>query len=183
VVAFETPNEAGVEQNDILAITSVTTALPLADATSTVAASEPSTDLVAVISGKAPANSFVTLYIFSTPIIITIKTDADGGWNYHFDKELENGTHEVYVGVTDNAGKIVAKSAPFTFIKTAEAYAGQKEVVDAVATPALPTEHNLLSRTTLYVIGGLTLLLIGLVILMIGGQVGSRRRIVENIVA
>ena len=50
-----------------------------------------------------------------------VKTDADGSWEYRFDKELEDGEHEVYVGVTDNAGKIIAKSEPFVFIKEAQA--------------------------------------------------------------
>ncbi len=181
LVAYESPKEAGVEQNDLLAVTSITTAVPIEtpDETRGVATSSPT----AVISGTAPANSFVTVYIFSTPIVVTIKTDADGGWNYHFDKELENGTHEVYVGVTDNAGKIVAKSAPFTFIKTAEAYSGQKEITDAVATPVPPVAHNLLSTTMLYVLGGLFIFTIGFVLLLIGTRFDTRRRIVENIVA
>ena len=81
-----------------------------------------------IITGKALPNSFVTLYIFSTPIVVTLKTDADGSWAYRFDKELEDGEHEVYVGVTDNAGKIVAKSEPFTFVKEAEAFSANEPV-------------------------------------------------------
>jgi hypothetical protein len=179
LLAYESPKVSGVEQKNLLVVNSVTTATPVIVATSTEEKKQP----IAIISGKAPANSFVTLYIFSTPIIVTIKTDSDGGWNYHFDKELENGTHEVYVGVTDNAGKVVAKSAPFTFVKTAEAYSGQKEVTDAVAAPVQPVEHNLLSSTMLYILSGVTISLIGLLLAFMGTRFGSRRRIVENIIA
>jgi hypothetical protein len=34
---------------------------------------------------------------------------------------LENGFHEAYAAVTDNAGRITAKSEPFRFVKTAQA--------------------------------------------------------------
>lgn len=74
------------------------------------------------LSGKGLPNSFVTLYIYSdSPIIVTVKTDANGDWVYELDKELEDGNHEVYVAVTDNTGKITAKSEPLPFVKTAEA--------------------------------------------------------------
>lgn len=73
------------------------------------------------ISGKGIPNSFVTLYIYSDPIILTVKTDQEGNWSYEIDKEIEDGEHQVYVAVTDNTGKITAKSEPLFFTKTAEA--------------------------------------------------------------
>lgn len=73
-------------------------------------------------TGKANPNAFVTLYIYSDdPIIVMVRTDKDGNWSYELDKNLDNGFHEVYVAVTDNAGRITAKSEPFRFIKTAQA--------------------------------------------------------------
>jgi hypothetical protein len=73
------------------------------------------------ISGKATPNSFVTIYIHSDPIVLTVKTDADGNWSYILDRDLADGEHEVYVAVTDNTGKISEKSEPLAFVKTAEA--------------------------------------------------------------
>ncbi len=74
------------------------------------------------LKGVAIPNSFVNIYIYSdTPIIVTVKTDSLGHWNYELDKNLENGEHEVYVVLTDNTGKITSKSKAFNFIKTAEA--------------------------------------------------------------
>jgi chitodextrinase len=73
------------------------------------------------LEGTGLPNSFVTIYIFSTPIIVTIKTDSDGKWKYTTDKELPDGNHEVYVAMTESAGKIIAKSNPIPFVKTAQA--------------------------------------------------------------
>ncbi|MFT5179985.1 MAG: hypothetical protein ACI9GH_000440 [Candidatus Paceibacteria bacterium] len=72
-------------------------------------------------SGKALPNSLVTLYIFSTPVVVTIKADENGEWEYTLDKELEDGEHEVFVATVDNTGKIVARSNAIPFVKTAEA--------------------------------------------------------------
>ncbi|MEI6587926.1 MAG: InlB B-repeat-containing protein [Candidatus Moraniibacteriota bacterium] len=73
------------------------------------------------LTGKGLPNRFVTVYIHSDPIILTVETDDDGNWSYTLDKELENGDHEVYVAMTDSSGKISEKSEPLAFIKTAEA--------------------------------------------------------------
>lgn len=74
------------------------------------------------ITGKALPDMFVTLYIYSEdPIIVTVKTDELGNWTYDLDKNIAEGEHEVYVAVTDNTGKITAKSNPLKFIKTVEA--------------------------------------------------------------
>lgn len=73
------------------------------------------------ISGKGPPNTFVTVYIYSDPIVLTVKTDGDGNWSYVLDQDVGDGQHEVYVAVTDNTGKVAEKSDPLSFIKTAEA--------------------------------------------------------------
>lgn len=73
------------------------------------------------LEGIGLPNSFVTIYIYSDPIVLTVKTDSNGNWTYALDKELGDGQHEVYVAVTDNTGKITGKSEPLGFIKTAQA--------------------------------------------------------------
>jgi len=75
-----------------------------------------------ILAGKAEPNALVTIYIFSEdPIVITVKTDENGNWNYELDKEIADGQHEVYVAMTDDEGKIITKSQPIAFVKTAEA--------------------------------------------------------------
>lgn len=74
------------------------------------------------LMGRAIPNAFVTLYVYSNdPIVVIIKTDANGNWLYDLDKDLEDGDHEAYIAITDNTGKITAKSEPLYFVKTAEA--------------------------------------------------------------
>lgn len=74
------------------------------------------------LSGKSEPDALVTIYIFSEdPIVITVKADANGNWNYELDRDLYDGQHEAYVAVTDNAGKIISKSEPIAFVKTAQA--------------------------------------------------------------
>lgn len=75
------------------------------------------------LSGKALPGEIVTLYIYSAmPIIITVKADASGNWVYTLDKTLVDGGHEAYVVINDENGKIVEKSAAFSFfVKEAQA--------------------------------------------------------------
>ena len=71
--------------------------------------------------GQALPNSYITLYIFSTPVIVAVKTDERGEWQYTMDRELENGNHEIVVATVNNSGKILAKGNAIPFTKTADA--------------------------------------------------------------
>lgn len=124
-------------------------------------------NVYALIEGKALPNSYVTLYMFSMPTIVTIKTDDTGAFSYTFAKELEDGTHEVYIAITDNSGEIVAQSQGFVFTKEAEAF-----TVGAVSTDQTPAE--VARPETPYALGlGLGVLALGIILLMLG--IGLRR--------
>lgn len=170
LVAYESPQETGIIREDILEVKSITTALR--DASKT----DPTPkNAEAIIAGKGLPNSFVTLYIFSTPIVVTLKTDSDGSWNYRFDKELEDGEHQVYVGVTDNAGKIVAKSKPFAFVKVAEAFSPVTSEAN-VATPVVQPEKSFLSEYMIYLVLSISVVAIGLVLILLGLHLDTRQR-------
>jgi hypothetical protein len=116
-IVYKSPKETiGIVANNNLQVIEVTPEIVLSDT------AEESSSIQARVKGKALPNSFVTLYIFSTPTIVTVRTEADGSFEYTFSKELEDGEHQVFVALTDNTGDIVAQSAPFTFIKQAEAF-------------------------------------------------------------
>jgi len=86
----------------------------------TMSAKEDGSNMLA-LAGKSQPNAVVTVYIFSSdPTVITIKADANGNWSYELDKELADGQHEAYVAVTDSSGKIITKSQPIAFVKTAQ---------------------------------------------------------------
>ncbi len=114
------------------------------------------------LSGRALPNSFVTLYIYSTPIIVTVKTDADGTWQYTLSKELEDGNHKVSVATVDNSGRILAKSEPIPFTKTAQAATLDTFSTGFIASTDRPTFFSL---QTAYLIG---MVLVGIILLTLG---------------
>lgn len=136
-------------------------------ATSTAALSQDTAPRVA-LSGTALPNSFVTLYIFSTPTIVTLKTDSDGKWTYTMDKEIEDGSHEVYVAMTESSGKIIAKSDSIPFVKTAQAVTLQPEFALAQDTSERPTGFFrkgtlTMSLAALFVVLGISFMAVSLV--------------------
>lgn len=91
------------------------------------------------ITGKTYPYTYITIYVYSDdPIVMTVQTDADGNWFYVFDRPLENGEHEIYVTVNDNAGKITAKSEPIAFVQTAEAATIMPRIKTPKADPSAP---------------------------------------------
>lgn len=118
------------------------------------------------LSGKATPNSFVTVYLYSDPVIAIVETDASGNWTYGFDSKLEDGKHEAYVTTTDNEGRIVVQSDPLPFVKTAEAItvASNSIPVSPQVQPieeGLPQDNtfiiSLITLITALSIGGITI--------------------------
>ena len=105
-------------------------------------------------SGRALPNSFVTLYIFSTPVVVTVKVDVSGAWTYTLDSELEDGTHELHVAMVDAGGKILAKSPVVPFVKRAEAAEFTPLLIPATADAA-PLDNL---QINLFLVGGLVFL-------------------------
>lgn len=171
VVVFESPQNKGLERKDILAIKSIETVKVTPAAENNQAETTPA----ALIKGVGLPNSFVTLYIFSTPVIVTVKTDAEGSWEYTFDKELENGDHEVYVGVTDNAGSIVAKSEPLRFVKTAEAFTPIAQAEGAPEVTFSKSEPGFLTQNMILLVMSISVVIIGLVLMLLGLHLKTRR--------
>ena len=72
---------------------------------------------ITVLKGKGPANTILTLFIYSNdPIVVTVRTNENGEWIYELDKTLEDGEHEVYATITDDTGKIESTSSPMRFL-------------------------------------------------------------------
>lgn len=120
--------------------------------------------------GKALPDSFVTLYIFSLPIVVTVKTDADGNWNYTLDKELEDGNHQVYVGITDVKGKVVVKSNPLPFVKTASAIT----VEEALAVPQAQAAPSFVENNYFYGVVTIIILVVAAVLIFMGIRLSRR---------
>lgn len=116
-----------------------------------------------ILSGKADANTMVTLFIYSDiPIVTTVTADEYGNWEYHFAETLEGGNHEVYVAINDETGKVVKKSSPMSFlVQEAQAIS----VTDTVVTSPSNEASSSMMNYYLYAAGGL--MLIGVIIFLI----------------
>ena len=164
-INYESPQRFGIVRADMLSVDSIATVS---------GTSEESAKPRALFSGRALPNSFVTLYIFSTPIVVTVKTNPDGGWQYHFDKELADGEHEVYVGVTDNAGRVIAKSEPLRFIKEAQAFAPIDASGAVITTDT--DESSLIADNLILLVLSFSVITIGLTLILLGLHLDGRPR-------
>jgi hypothetical protein len=151
VVEYEEPRTAGFIEDEIFVVEEVEVIEKKKDTQGVERAEK------IQLKGKAPANSFITLYIYSDPIVVTVKTDADGNWVYELDKELEDGSHEVYVAITDNAGRIYAKSRPLPFVKEAAAVTIDEA---ALFNPEAQQAPSLTGSAYVYII---VLLIVGII--------------------
>ena len=160
VVKHEDPRSSGFVEEDNLSIEKVSVKETGVDKDG----NEKATKIL--FAGTAPANSFVTFYVYSKPIIVTVKTDENGNWNYLLDKELEDGEHEIHVAFTDNSGKIFSKSKPLFFVKAAAAVTvGEKDSFNNNVT-----RPSFFDGKYLYVVALLIIAIIGGTLVFIGSK-------------
>jgi hypothetical protein len=115
-IVFDDPSQRGaVTGTSTLGVSAITAGEATNDASGTPRISS------LVLSGHGPANAYITLFIYSEPIVVTVRTDRSGVWTYHLNKELPDGSHKVYTALTDNGGRVIAKSEPLPFVKEAGA--------------------------------------------------------------
>ncbi len=178
IVVYENPQKSGDTEEGLFAISKIE--IIDEDITAGIQNIETSESSGKVLfEGKSLPNSFITLYIFSIPTVVTVKTDEDGNWNYVMDTELENGDHEIYVAMTDNSGKILAKSKPMPFVKEAFAVTVDKNLLSIQLDGSKPSFFNL---GYLYITMLILIFLIGIVLTVIGVKVNFRKEEMEDII-
>ena len=72
-----------------------------------------------ILGGQSLPNIYLTVYVYSTPIVAVVKTDSEGRWQLTINNRLENGSHEVYVALADSQGNLIARSNPTKFLVSA----------------------------------------------------------------
>lgn len=75
---------------------------------------------VIALTGRGLPNSYVTIYIYSIPVVVVIKTDASGQWKYVVDKPLADGEHRVYAATVNTVGEMDARSEEFVFLNSGD---------------------------------------------------------------
>ena len=161
-----------VEPQQPVAVSGSTSAPKVASAY-TVDAINLNPDKKVELAGAALPNSYVTIYIYSTPIIVTVKTDGNGQWHYTVDKELDTGTHTIYTATVDNSGKILAQSPGIVFTKTAEA--ATLDTVPPVRISAT-VKPALFGNFEIYTLVSIVALIILAVLIIIGHSVHQNSR-------
>lgn len=111
------------------------------------------------IEGKGLPLSFVTIYLYSSPLVLVTKTDANGNFSYVVKRPLAEGYHRVYVAVTDNTGKIVERSSAFQFLKTPTAIAAVMPPVSGLASATASPAETLNRTYTLLILSVIVLAL------------------------
>jgi hypothetical protein len=164
--AFRQPRTSGITRDDLLSVEAIAT---------TTSSKSTTSQSVGVLRGTALPNSTVRLFIYSNPVVVTLKTNSDGTWEYKFDTELSDGTHEVFVALTDGAGQVVAKSSPFRFSKTANAFTPIDQATVGQTAQSNNTSINMLNWPLVYLVVALSVVVIGFLIILLGVMLGSRR--------
>lgn len=116
------------------------------------------------IEGKGLPNTFVTIYIYSQPLVLITKVDSNGNFTYILDKPIEEGAHRIYVAITDNKGTIQERSNVFNFLKTPTMIAAiiPSEIPEQVISPT----QNLYKIYSFFVISFIVLGLIASLIII-----------------
>lgn len=128
------------------------------------------------LEGRAIPNTTAWLYIFSTPIVVAVRTDETGVWRYTLRRELPDGEHEVYVAILNASGAIVAKSPPARFVKQAQAVT----YIPPSSPQEVPTPERSLLDTLRASVVGVALVALGIVGLITVMVVGVWRMRAEH---
>ncbi|MES2436976.1 MAG: hypothetical protein V4519_03100 [Patescibacteria group bacterium] len=104
---YQDPHTAGITASNIFEVRNI----------SYVASSSTDSKSI-VVEGTALPNSTLTLFIYSNPIIASVKANAQGLWKYIVTDPLEDGNHTLYIASVNGEGTIVSKSEPTSFSKT-----------------------------------------------------------------
>jgi hypothetical protein len=163
VEQYEDPKEKGEVNTDLFFVTSISVEQKPVDqgvATKSV-----------VFKGLAAPNSQVTLFIYSTPIIVTVTADDEGVWSYTLERELENGRHTMYVAQVNNSGKIVAKTNPIFFTQTE----AQIEVEPSESVLITPPRKSFIDSYFLLTVSGIFVFALIITVTIVG--LSSKRSI------
>lgn len=117
-------------------------------------------ETVITFSGKAVPNTILTLLIYSEPIVVTVKTDANGVWSYNLDKPLSPGEHSAYIVVPQEGGVQIRSEVANFSIAPAYAASANSESLVLASTPEEHPLERFAFITALIVISGVALLLI-----------------------
>ncbi len=108
--------------------------------------------------GVSEPNKIVYLLIYSNPIVVSVKADANGVWKYSLEKTLPAGKHNAYLVLPTEEGVIRSEVAEFFISPAYAASANNESLVLASASTSFPFAIYILV-TVLVITGGVGALL------------------------
>jgi len=136
---------------------------------------EDGTEVVTAIEirGTAQPKAFVTVYIFSNPIVVTVQADGEGKWKYQLEKRLEDGEHIAFAAAVNNSGKILLKSEGKQFSKRAAAVGfSVTNIAESIEESAQTTDG--MFNTTFLLVAGAVIILALLASVLLSGITGKK---------
>jgi len=84
-----------------------------------------------LLRGTGPAYGVLSLYFYSDlPLLATVQVDEYGRWQYDLLDSLTDGSHQVYLVINDETGKVQKKSTPQVFFINQAKAAAVGEFID-----------------------------------------------------
>jgi len=114
--------------------------------------------------GYGLPNSYVTLFIYSVPVVVVVKTNNVGKWTYTLDKPLDDGQHTVYAALTSSEGDIEARSEVLVFIKDGDNISrivANQEASISASTEKMKSNFGIVVFLMVFIAVGGSLLVIG----------------------
>ena len=70
--------------------------------------------------GKTLPNTLVTLYVFSNPVIVVVKSDSSGRWAYDRERNLDSGKHTAFATIYDDGITRRSRTVDFFIASSAQ---------------------------------------------------------------
>ncbi len=110
------------------------------------------------ITGKSVPNYIITLLIYSNPLIVTVKTDANGVWTYDLEKPLDPGKHTTYAVVSRPDGTKIRSQIATFFITSAFAASRDNQSLELASTSEDSAIQNFIILTVTAILVSLAVL-------------------------
>lgn len=113
------------------------------------------------LQGQASPNIWLNIFIYSdVPLVLNVKTDADGNWAYSLPSKLALGAHTVYAATYDAEGQILSQSSAASFAVTEKTNEQEPDNTNISVQSEPVAEKFNIKDWIYYIIGGVVILVL-----------------------
>ncbi len=112
------------------------------------------------LQGKAEPNTVISVLIYSNPIVVTVRTDANGVWTYTLEEPLEPGNHTAYVVVPKADGSQIRSEINTFFVPPVYASSVDNQNLRSVEESETPLIRNFIILAVILVLDAVMILLL-----------------------